>query len=875
MNENKPITTDLGAVTAYAAAVEKGYTGTQDDFGQLLANFAGSAQQVADDREAVKEMKNAVDQAANSFDIHVEEKKTEASESISAAANTAKEESIAAIQEASTSGVKSVQDKTSEGVKALEMSSQTGVSNITAAVEEGKKNFVTDNTLAIPGRAADAKVTGDKIGELKEDLVNFSGFHRLTFVDGYIDFDTNNVNVNDPQISYKGVKYCVIDCVENDVFVISGKANNSTTAPLYGFINDKGIRIEVSEPNTVLNNEIVTTPSGATKLVIHNRDNSVCYKGDTFSYAMKEKVDNIDFLHIEQGAIDTSGNLIDSESTVRTCDYVSTGIGVVKVKDGYVVRYAHYYDSSKSRTKYVLVNRQVYTIDTEYPFVKLSFKKNDGSAFSVIDFKNNCTIEKIYVDAKELSDKKSLMLVLFEQGSINLATGVLQDSTKRIRNNGYIKANGQVFSLPDGFMFRSISLYDSDGAHISTTLLNTKNVSLPQNENLIKLQICKSDPDATITPAEFKEIDTVEYLNKKIEDVRNQYNNAPLIKFEISKNLINVTSDVLDWNCAEKDANDNYLSLEKVYDLYDSLMQNHPDCITREDIAETLGISYPAYASGYNNVPAYKTYLYKYHTSNKSLGNESFNKKKSVLIVCGTHGNEIASCFNSYLFFKRLCEINEESDYYKFGQAFDVYIIPCLNGYGIYKGTRYNGNGVNINRNYPTSQWSMSGSAYEMNYSGEYGGSEFETQLVMGATKLYNPDMAFDHHSYFANEKCQFYTQVTKEKFVGLTYQSACDISYALKKSYPQYFGSDVSILRDTNKEELGVCTAPGATTQWWAENVVRYGATIEVSSCINYVNGVHANYPTDEYGPDTFSINEYTLRNQLLRGGQWILDNN
>lgn len=179
MNENKPITTDLGAVTAYAAAVEKGYTGTQDDFGQLLANFARSAQQVADDREAVKEMKNAVDQAANSFDIHVEEKKTEASESISAAANTAKEESIAAIQEASTSGVKSVLDKTSEGVKALEMSSQTGVSNITAAVEEGKKNFVTDNTLAIPGRAADAKVTGDKIGKLKEDLVNNNAFNVL------------------------------------------------------------------------------------------------------------------------------------------------------------------------------------------------------------------------------------------------------------------------------------------------------------------------------------------------------------------------------------------------------------------------------------------------------------------------------------------------------------------------------------------------------------------------------------------------------------------------------------------------------------------------------------------------------------------------
>lgn len=204
MNENKPITTDLGAVTAYAAAVEKGYTGTPDEFGQLLASFAGSAQQVADDREAVKEMKNAVDQAANSFDTHVEEKKTEASESISAAANTAKEESIAAIQEASTSGAKSVQDKTSEGVKALEMSSQTGVSNITAAVEEGKKNFVTDNTLAIPGRAADAKVTGDKIGELKEDIDDCLKVKYLELKqDNLINIDNLTVGVCDSDGSFK------------------------------------------------------------------------------------------------------------------------------------------------------------------------------------------------------------------------------------------------------------------------------------------------------------------------------------------------------------------------------------------------------------------------------------------------------------------------------------------------------------------------------------------------------------------------------------------------------------------------------------------------------------------------------------------------
>lgn len=121
--------------------------------------FADAINAVNSAADRAETAKKAVDQQVSNFDTHVEEKKAEASESISSAANTAKEEGIAAIQ-----------DKTSEGVKALETASQTGVSNITAAVEEGKKNFVTDDTLAIPGRAADSKVTGDKIDKLKKDL---------------------------------------------------------------------------------------------------------------------------------------------------------------------------------------------------------------------------------------------------------------------------------------------------------------------------------------------------------------------------------------------------------------------------------------------------------------------------------------------------------------------------------------------------------------------------------------------------------------------------------------------------------------------------------------------------------------------------------
>lgn len=56
------IETDLGCVTAYADAVAQGYTGTREEFGQVLANFADSATQVAADRTAVEAAKASVEE---------------------------------------------------------------------------------------------------------------------------------------------------------------------------------------------------------------------------------------------------------------------------------------------------------------------------------------------------------------------------------------------------------------------------------------------------------------------------------------------------------------------------------------------------------------------------------------------------------------------------------------------------------------------------------------------------------------------------------------------------------------------------------------------------------------------------------------------
>ena len=73
------ITTDLGAATAYAEAVKQGYKGTREDFGKLLAEFVGKAEQVATDknavakdRKAVVEARSHVDTVVETFDSHVD-----------------------------------------------------------------------------------------------------------------------------------------------------------------------------------------------------------------------------------------------------------------------------------------------------------------------------------------------------------------------------------------------------------------------------------------------------------------------------------------------------------------------------------------------------------------------------------------------------------------------------------------------------------------------------------------------------------------------------------------------------------------------------------------------------------------------------------
>lgn len=172
------IKTNLGTVTAYADAKAHGYTGTKEEFGEVLANFAESATQVADDKktvEAIKteitkiqsdvtqkheEVKENANKAANAassagsaassasssqqaakqseqninnivstFDSHVESKTTE----IDTAANAAKQKAVSAIEAQANASVQKVENSTSSYITDQKVTAEKEINNYTSS----------------------------------------------------------------------------------------------------------------------------------------------------------------------------------------------------------------------------------------------------------------------------------------------------------------------------------------------------------------------------------------------------------------------------------------------------------------------------------------------------------------------------------------------------------------------------------------------------------------------------------------------------------------------------------------------------------------------------------------------------------------------
>ena len=313
------------------------------------------------------------------------------------------------------------------------------------------------------------------------------------------------------------------------------------------------------------------------------------------------------------------------------------------------------------------------------------------------------------------------------------------------------------------------------------------------------------------------------------------------------------------------------LRLEQVYAKFETLIEDFPALVTKYDAAVEASESYPAYANGvgdddpdYLETPAYKMYMYKVSNSNVGAGNTGKFKKKKLLIIAGQHGSETAAPFNAYLFAKKLCDATEQAAF-SILSYFDVYIIPCVNGYGLYHYTRENANGVNLNRNYPTPNWHVAGEG-TYDYTGPTAGSEFETKVVMAIAADLKPDMFVDHHNYDYME-AQFYTDCPVDGMLGSVYNSLVNLSSHFIRLFPTYFGSFFRLLQ---KESAGYsprnADKPIGTASYWAYDEYDIpSATIEICQRINYVNGEYSS-SAGNYTNDAWKVGYMTLSEQVMR---------
>lgn len=302
-DDEETVTVDLGPVDAYAMAVAKGYEGTKEEFEQYMADVADAAADAKASAEEAEICKNY----AQTF--------VGAPRTAATADDMTDENLIYVFTGTTTASLTNGHWYFYDG----EEWSDGGVYNSTA--------LTTDTTLTVSGAAADAKVAGDKLTELKSAL----GIEFLPFTANYY-IDTNKTEgtvvdyTGEDLHTITGRNCSVYSCKEGDPFTIFGSGGNA--ARLWAFIDSNSKLISKSVGNLAAPDDglVIYAPQNASKIIINTTQTA--YKGISVEklsnlinlVVTEENVwENVDTTptRIENYRINTSGkNYADSNGSI-------------------------------------------------------------------------------------------------------------------------------------------------------------------------------------------------------------------------------------------------------------------------------------------------------------------------------------------------------------------------------------------------------------------------------------------------------------------------------------------------------------------------------------------------------------------------------
>jgi len=164
--------------------------------------------------------------------------------------------------------------------------------------------------------------------------------------------------------------------------------------------------------------------------------------------------------------------------------------------------------------------------------------------------------------------------------------------------------------------------------------------------------------------------------------------------------------------------------------------------------------------------------------------------RHTVLVLGGFHGDEPKSVFVARRFIDLLCAHRKAAD----GARWIV--VPLVNPDGYAKRKRRNALQVDINRNFPTRNWTCTLPRSRM-YGGPSHASEPETRAVMAVVKRFRPKRIVTIHSIGDDRHCNNYDGPGRALAIAMRRHNRYPVTASIGYPTPGSFGAWAGVERN------------------------------------------------------------------------------
>lgn len=631
--------------------------------------------------------------------------------------DTTTQEKIAAIDSAASTAISSVENAATTAVSNLNTATSaantaaTTLNNKVSTIETAIANvedYAVDPTLTLANTAAEAKATGDAIGDLKSAV--------------------NTVNLTDSMFTVGAYGYSPYNVVTSTnrlrsvlIRTVSGATITSSTYEFYVQNIDDDYH-EISRSGWVKKYQTLTNNFS---IMIRKSGNADIEQSDIS--AMVADI-NVIGVAIPAVYIKHHRNLGFTKNAVSLDgkSYGANNIRVMSSMQKYTANDVVRVDISKKFRvyRYQTENMNSYIGDTDWLSGDYQFTNDvyalivmgnpgDGAITNADDFYLYALASdngSIYVD-----NKKD---IVWYQRTLGLDGLTEDNSPTRAVTEMLFYNPGDMIRVTSGYKFKVFSYAGNYMASFSASDNDWRTSDYTFDKpTYARVLTAKSDATASIIVMEAKTAINIQYSNTAERGL----DFVPDMLYVSPYNGLSKTEDLtIEADIANMTADD-------LYDLYDSLYN------LNTTIFEKNLIGYASDENGGNDetLPIYE-YVFK-PASQGVHGNthQGTTDLPTVLLTAGEHGGtEKSTSYSLYILLKQMySDLDDDLNTLKNNFIFKV--VPCIDPWGYNNGERTNARGVNLARNF-TCFWSKGSSdATSTEYRGSEPASETETKAMI------------------------------------------------------------------------------------------------------------------------------------------------